>query len=147
MTGPELTEPLVREIHLDASPDIVFSYFTEPEKLCRWLASEATLDPRPGGVNHQTHPGPERDPDGPYLMHGEFIEVDPPNRVVFTWGYVGATMGVAEGSTRVEVDLTATAGGTDLRLTHHDIPAGEAREAHEAGWTQMFGRLSGQDLD
>jgi len=35
---------------MDASPETVFAFFTDPEKLTRWLAVEATLDPRPGGM-------------------------------------------------------------------------------------------------
>lgn len=49
------TEPIVKEIRIDASSETVFAFFTEPEKLTRWLCDETTVDPRPGGVNHQTH--------------------------------------------------------------------------------------------
>src|SRR5690349_22922586 len=50
-------EPIVREIYIEAEPEVVFEFFVDSEKLTRWLAAEATLDPRPGGVCHQLHPG------------------------------------------------------------------------------------------
>jgi uncharacterized protein YndB with AHSA1/START domain len=64
------TETIVSEIQIDASPETVFAFFTEPDKLTRWLATEATLDPRPGGINLQTHAAKS----GPYFMRGEFLE-------------------------------------------------------------------------
>ena len=48
-----LPDPIVREVYVDAAPETVFEFFTDAEKLTRWLAVEATLDPRPGGVCHQ----------------------------------------------------------------------------------------------
>jgi hypothetical protein len=48
-------EPIVREIHIAATAETVFEFFTDPRKLTRWLAVDATLDPRPGGACHQTH--------------------------------------------------------------------------------------------
>src|SRR5919107_5222127 len=70
VTAEARTEPIVHERQIDASPETVFAFFTEPEKLTRWLAAEATLDPRPGGACWQTHA--VRDGD-PYLMRGEFV--------------------------------------------------------------------------
>jgi len=140
------TEPVIKEIHLRARPEIVFGYFTEPEKMTRWLCTAATTDPRPGGINQQTHPGEPGDPDGPYFMHGEFTEVDFPNRVVFTWGYTNSQLGVVPGTTKVEVVLTPADGGTDLRLTHSGITAELPSENYERGWTEMFKILAELDM-
>ena len=68
------TEPIIKEIHVDAQPETVFAFFTEADKLTRWLAAEAATDPRPGGIFHQTH----RLDGVDYLLRGEFVEVDPP---------------------------------------------------------------------
>jgi uncharacterized protein YndB with AHSA1/START domain len=75
MTEAVGTEPIVHEKWIDATPETVFGFFTEPEKLTRWLCVEATVDPRPGGINHQTHADAEDNPYGPYYMRGEFVEV------------------------------------------------------------------------
>jgi uncharacterized protein YndB with AHSA1/START domain len=42
------SEAIVREIYVDATPETVFEFFTDSVKLTRWLAVEATVDPRPG---------------------------------------------------------------------------------------------------
>ena len=57
MSADVTTEPIVHERQIDASPETVFAFFTDPGKLTRWLAIDATLDPRPGGVCRQTHVG------------------------------------------------------------------------------------------
>jgi uncharacterized protein YndB with AHSA1/START domain len=134
------SEPIVREVHVDASPETVFGFFTQPEKLTRWLAVEATLDPHPGGECRQVHAGDREASDGPYHMVGEFVEVSPPERVVFTWGFVNPEVGVPPGSTVVEVTLVPEGRGTRVRLVHHDLPASEIG-SHAAGWTEMLDRL------
>jgi uncharacterized protein YndB with AHSA1/START domain len=135
------TEPIVQELRIDASPETVFAFFTEPDKLTRWLASEATLDPRPGGINLQTHPGDADNPRGPYYMRGEFLEVSPPARVVFTWGFENSDVPVEPGGSTVEVTLEPDGDGTLLRLVHRDLPASE-RPPHDAGWDGMLDRLA-----
>jgi uncharacterized protein YndB with AHSA1/START domain len=141
MTEVVGTEPVVKEVRIDASPETVFAFFTEPDKLTRWLASEATLDPRPGGINHQTHPGDTENPRGPYYMRGEFVEVAFPSRVVFTWGFENADVGVEPGQSTVEVTLAPDGNGTRLRLVHRDLPESE-RAPHDGGWEQMLSRLA-----
>jgi uncharacterized protein YndB with AHSA1/START domain len=135
------TEQIVKEVQIDASPETVFAFFTEPDKLTRWLATEATLDPRPGGINHQTHPGDADNPGGPYHMRGEFVEVSPPSRVVFTWGFENPDVGVGPGASTVEVTLAPDGDGTRLRLVHRDLPEA-TRGSHDAGWEEMLGRLA-----
>src|SRR5687767_13532266 len=74
------TSVVEREIRVEADPETVFRFFTDPEKLVRWMGVGATLDPRPGGVfslNTMTD----------FFLEGEFVVVEPPRRVVFTWGY------------------------------------------------------------
>jgi uncharacterized protein YndB with AHSA1/START domain len=137
MTEAVGTEPIVREVQIDAKPETVFEFFTDPEKLTRWLAVEATLDPRPGGVCHQTHEGRE---GKHYFMRGQFVEVEPPRRVVFTWGFTNPEIEVEPGSSTVEVTFEERDGGTHVRLEHRDLPASE-RGDHDGGWKTMLERL------
>jgi uncharacterized protein YndB with AHSA1/START domain len=134
-------DAIVREIHVDASPATVFEFFIDPVKLTRWLAMEATVDPRPGGLIHQLHAGPEDGDGSPYVLEGKFIEVTPPERVVFTWGFTNEDVGVPPGSSIVEVTLTPAGSGTHVRLVHRDLPD-SARGDHEGGWTDMLERLA-----
>jgi uncharacterized protein YndB with AHSA1/START domain len=91
-------------------------------------------DPRPGGAFRVEHG--DRNP-----VVGEYVEVEPPRRVVFTWGYADDAV-TAPGSTRVEVTLEPDGEGTRLTLLHHDLPEG-ARAVHAGGWAHFLGRLSG----
>lgn len=136
----DVGEPIVREIHVRATPEIVFEFFTDAGKLTRWLATEATLDPRPGGVCHQEH-AREDGSGGSYHMRGEFLEVNPPDRVVFTWGFTDPDVGVPPGSSVVDVTLTRDGGGTRLRLEHRDLPVA-AIDSHSGGWPGMLERLA-----
>jgi uncharacterized protein YndB with AHSA1/START domain len=141
---------IVKEIRIDASPETVFAFFTEPGKLTRWLAAEATLDPRPGGVNQQTHLAEGERYSGRYYMRGEFVEVSPPRRVVFTWGFENEDIGLPPGASTVEVTLDPEGDGTRLRLVHRDLPERLVGD-HEGGWESLLARLatvaSGGDPD
>lgn len=130
MTSPD-HEVVEREMHIAARPEIVFSFFTDPEKMVRWLGIRATLNARPGGVCH-IHIN-ERE-----MVGGEYLEVVPYSRVVFTWGWEGSP--VPLGSTTVEITLQPEAGGTRLSLRHLGIPA-EQREFQAAGWDHTLARL------
>ena len=124
------TEPLRNELRIAAPPEIVFPYFTDPARMTDWMGVAALLDPRPGGTFRV-------EPNGRDVVVGEYVEVEPPHRVVFTWGLDGA----APGSTRVEVTLERDGDGTRLTLLHHGL-AGPLRDAHAEGWAHYLGRLA-----
>jgi uncharacterized protein YndB with AHSA1/START domain len=123
-----------REVHIDASPDTVFEFFTDPVKAVRWMGVAATLDPRPGGVY--------RVQIGPFIAIGEFVEVDPPNRISWTWGWENEGMSTPPGSSTVDITLSAADGGTLVRLVHSGLPSAEAAQAHGHGWDQYMPRLA-----
>jgi uncharacterized protein YndB with AHSA1/START domain len=122
-----------REISISAPPEAVFPYFTEPDLLIRWKGVEAKLDPTPGGVYRV-------DVDGSHVAVGEYVVVDPPSRVVFTWGWEGSES-TPPGSSTVEVTLEAVSGGTRVRLVHRDLPV-EALPDHETGWEHYCERFA-----
>jgi uncharacterized protein YndB with AHSA1/START domain len=131
---PEGEEPVEVETRVQASPDVVFSFFTDPDKYCRWQGRAAELDPRPGGRYRV-------DMDGTNVVLGEYIEVDPPNRVVFTCGFEG-NQGLPPGASMVEVTLLADGDGTIVRLRHTRLPDQDTRAQHRAGWEQFLERLA-----
>jgi uncharacterized protein YndB with AHSA1/START domain len=122
-----------REVRIDASPETVFEFFTDPAKAVRWMGTAATLDPRPGGVY--------RVEIGPYIALGEFVEVDPPNRITWTWGGENDPE-TAPGSTTVEIHLTPDGDGTLVRLVHRDLPTERSAQGHAHGWDQYLARLA-----
>jgi uncharacterized protein YndB with AHSA1/START domain len=72
-------------------------------------------------------------------VRGEYVEIDAPRRVVFTWGVAGKDS-LPPGSTTVEVVLTPDGTDTVVELFHHDLPV-EERDGHLKGWTAMLGQL------
>jgi uncharacterized protein YndB with AHSA1/START domain len=74
-------------------------------------------------------------------MRGEFVEVDPPSRVVFTWGFENPDVDIDPGASTVEVTLEPEDGGTRVRLVHAGLPESELA-SHREGWTEMMERLA-----
>ena len=129
-----------RVIH--ARPETVFAYFTDPERFILWQGVDAQLDPRPGGQFRVTVTGRSR-----VVASGRYVEVDPPNRIVFTWGWEqidglpDGMNGLLPGTSTVEVTLAATDGGTILRLRQTGLRTDPEREVHIRGWEQTLKRL------
>jgi uncharacterized protein YndB with AHSA1/START domain len=120
------------DVRIDASPETVFGFFVDAEKMLLWKGVHAELDARPGGVfKVEVTPG--------WLAVGEFTEVDPPRLVAFTWGWEGGP--VAPGSSLVRVTLEPDDGGTIVRLRHSGLPDEEMLEAHKGGWEHFLARL------
>ena len=130
---PDETDPLRNELRIAAPPEVVFPYFTDPARMVSWMGVAALLDPRPGGTFRV-------EANGRDVVIGEYLEVDPPHRVVFTWGFEGAEPFVEPRSTRVEVTLESDGDGTRLTLSHHGLADG-ARDAHAQGWSHYLARL------
>ena len=124
--------PVVCEVRIAASPETVFRFFTDPERIVRWKGEEATLQPSAGGVY--------RVKMGETIVLGEFVEVDPPRRVVFTWGWEAESAPLGPGASTVEVQLTPVENETVVTLTHRDLPD-ELRAPHEQGWDHYLARL------
>jgi uncharacterized protein YndB with AHSA1/START domain len=135
------TEAVIEhELRVTASPDSVFDYFVDPAKMGQWMG-EATLDPRPGGVCRVS-------PNGHASVLGEYVEIDRPRKVVFTWGWEQVLFATPPQSTLVEVSLTPDGEDTIVRLAHRRLKP-EALAFHRAGWDHYLARLalaaSGQD--
>jgi uncharacterized protein YndB with AHSA1/START domain len=131
---PSATDPLRHDVRIAAPPDVVFRFFTDPARIVQWMGVAALLEPRPGGAFRV-------EANGRDVVVGEYLEVDPPHRVVFSWGFEGAERIVAAGTTRVEVTLRPDGDGTLLTLLHHDLPD-HARAAHGEGWVHYLARLA-----
>jgi uncharacterized protein YndB with AHSA1/START domain len=123
---------LERELHIAARPEIVFAFFTDPAKMIRWMGKQATLDPRPGGICLIDING--------YVTRGEYVEVVPHSRVVFTWGWEDEGSTPRPGESTVEISLTPDGAGTILRLRHLGLNA-EERTKHGLGWDQFLPAL------
>jgi len=124
--GEPSDEVIEREIRIEARPETVFAFFTDPEKMIRWKGIQATLDARPGGIYRV-------DMNGKDVARGVYLEVEPPTRVVFSWGWESEESHLPPGSSRVEITLTPDGDGTRVRLRHLDLPKTHVAD-HAAGW-------------
>jgi uncharacterized protein YndB with AHSA1/START domain len=128
-----VAEVLTATVRIAAPPADVFPYFTDPALMVQWIGEWADLRPEPGGIFALDF---AKTP-----VRGTYVEIDPPRRVVLTWGVAGKDS-FPPGSTTVEIVLTAEGSDTIVALFHHDLPA-EEFDSHLKGWTAMLGRLSG----
>lgn len=118
-----------------APPATVFSYLVEPDKFAAWMGVGAELDARPGGKYRI-------DVDGEHIAEGEYRELDPPRRVLMTWGW-RENDAVPPGSSLVEITLTPDGPrGTILLLRHTELPNDAAAASHHAGWLLYTGKLA-----
>ena len=142
MARPETTDVVERVIHIEARPETVYGFFVDPGKMVLWKGISAELDPRPGGIYRV-------DVTNGNVVRGEYVELTPYTRVVFTWGWEAEGSPLAPGSTTVEVTLIPDGGGTLVRLRHSGLPTPELQASHAAGWDHFLERLdaaaSGRD--
>jgi uncharacterized protein YndB with AHSA1/START domain len=117
-------------VRISASPAELFPYFTDASLLARWMGSDVDVRPEPGGV-FAINVGA--------AIQGTYVAVEPPHRVVFTWGLAGNDA-LPPGASTVEILLTADGAETVVDLIHHDLPA-DLRADHLAGWTSLLDRL------
>ena len=122
-----------RTLAIDASPETVWEFLVDPEKLMRWKGINADLETQPGGIFRcEVIPG--------HIARGEYVEIDKPNKLVFTWGWDGSE-DVPPGSSTIEIELASDGDGTSLRFVHKDLPNAEAIASHAHGWDHYLPRL------
>jgi uncharacterized protein YndB with AHSA1/START domain/DNA-binding transcriptional ArsR family regulator len=123
----------------DADRDKLFRAFSDPELMRRWFfpgdegwSADVTNDFKVGGQYRiDMH-----DAEGNTWSHwGKYREIDPPNKIVFTWN-----SDLVE-KTEVSVEFRETAGGTEIILTHEFLPDEEQREEHRGGWNGCLRNL------
>jgi uncharacterized protein YndB with AHSA1/START domain len=125
-------EPITASVHIEAQPERVFTYFTEPEAIVRWMGDYALLDPTEGGeFTLDVRGAPVR---------GRYLELEPPHRLLISWGYAGSNR-LPPGTSTVEVRLRPESGGTRVDIEHRELPTEEV-SGHRSGWSHYLARLS-----
>jgi uncharacterized protein YndB with AHSA1/START domain len=123
---------------------VVFDAWTSPRMLRRWYppgadweTPTAEVDLRVGGRLRIVMRSPDGEEAG---GGGEYREVVPPTRLVFTWAWDRPELG--EGGQLVEVDFTDNGDGTTtVVLTNSGLAGAETRESHRDGWEGSFDNL------
>jgi uncharacterized protein YndB with AHSA1/START domain len=125
-------DSLTKKIFIECSPQTLFSFFTDPEKMARWIGRNVLLDPSVGGKYRI-------DINGLDIAMGEFKEIKPFEKIVWTWGWDESDI-MPPGSSTVEFTLTPQHNGTLLELHHYNLPA-EKVTSNNNGWTHYMERL------
>ena len=124
-----------------APAQAVFDAWTSEEVMRRWWHAEhdwettvAEVDLRVGGDVRVVMRNPHEDVE--YGGGGKYTEIEPPNRLAFTWIWDGD-------DTRqlIELDFEETDGATRVRFTHSGLWNEEAVRSHEDGWGKAFDDL------
>jgi uncharacterized protein YndB with AHSA1/START domain len=136
-----------RELHIDASPEVVFEVISSPEHVAAWWPDEAEFDAVPGGTGELRWRVGGAETLTPMAM--TVIEVDPPRRFSFRWTHPKDGPALIENSLLVTFDLVPAGSGTSLRMTEvgfreqgWEIAKLEAEYAeHVTGWDHYLPRL------
>ena len=133
MTTTTLPHRLDRTVTIQAPPETVFRFFQESSRWEKWWGAGSTIDSKPGGDIYIRHP------DGTESA-GKVLEMDPPSRMLFTYGFVsGKPFG--PGASRVTIALEPQRKATRLTLTH-EFPDGAPRDEFVQGWRFALDRKS-----
>jgi uncharacterized protein YndB with AHSA1/START domain len=125
---------------LNATPEEVFDAWTDPASLSAWFfpgpieLEEVICEPRVGGRLRIVMRGES----GLFPHDGEFVAVERPHRLAFTW----RSPATGDVDTLVTIELAAQGKRTALTLTHEKLPDREAMAKHEGGWTSVLDSLA-----
>jgi uncharacterized protein YndB with AHSA1/START domain len=136
-----LAHRLDRSLVIRARRDTVFQFLIDTPRWAAWWGVGSTIDARPGGRVVIRHPNGVE-------ASGEALDVRDPERIVFTYGYVGGKP-TPPGSSRVTIRLDSHPQGTLLQLTHEFADL-DARDEHVQGWRfqlSLFANLIANTLN
>lgn len=130
----QLDPTLTREIEIRAERATVFSFLTDSQRFAQWWGAGSSIDARVGGALRIVYPGG-------VVVEGRVLEIQPPERIVFSYGYASGQP-VPAGSTRVTLAFEAIADGTRVRLEHAFADAA-TRDLHVPGWRHQLAQFAG----
>ena len=131
-----------REIHVDASPEVVFEVVSSPEHISQWWTDDADFEARPGAVGEFVWG------DRAQVVPMRVVNAEPPRLFSFRWCHTDGNVDSAD-SLLVTFELTPSGTGTRIRLTEtgfREMGWEEAKVAeqyldHSVGWDTFVPRL------
>jgi uncharacterized protein YndB with AHSA1/START domain len=142
MNAQEKTRLEIKRV-INAPRDRVYAAWTDPAQLKQWFGPEnvqtrgLVADACVGGEFRWDLVNPEGEE---MTMRGEFRELQPGKKVVFTWQWQDDEVWENHISL-VTVELSDRDGGTELRLIHEQLPNEQSREGHNGGWNSALDKL------
>jgi uncharacterized protein YndB with AHSA1/START domain len=135
-----------REIHVDASPEVVFEVVSSPVHIKEWWGAEAELEPTAGASGELAW---GRGTAEEHIESITVVDAEPPRLFSFRWAYEGAAEPTSTNSMLVTFELVPSGGGTVVRVTETgfrergwEIAVLEAAyQDHVQGWDHFVGRL------
>jgi uncharacterized protein YndB with AHSA1/START domain len=129
---------LTLELFIAAPRERIFEALTDPAQAAKWWGrkdhyyfNHFNMDVRPGGKWSATGTSAK---SGDIVVHGEFVEVNPPSRLAYTW-----ESNWMEVLTNVLWELDSEANGTLVKLTHSGFAGNvDQLKGHSFGWTLVF---------
>ncbi|WP_042429008.1 SRPBCC family protein [Streptacidiphilus anmyonensis] len=137
-----------REIHVDATPEVVYEVVSTPEHLRGWWPDDARFESAPGATGVLTF-GDGSSPDA-HAVPLTVVEADPPRRFSFRWMHDENESAAADNSLLITFDLVPSGAGTLLRLTETGFREQgweaavleEQYRDHVTGWDHYLPRLA-----
>lgn len=134
------------EIHIDATPEVVFDVISSPDHLAQWFPDHAELDPVPGGAGEFRF----NTPDGEQVAPVTVVDAQPYTVFSFRWSQDEGEPATATNSLLVRFELQPAGSGTLLRMTESGFDGrglDDARvladyEDHTQGWAQIMPRIA-----
>jgi uncharacterized protein YndB with AHSA1/START domain len=128
---------------INAPRERVYRAWTDPAQLKEWWGPEGVrtrkfeADARVGGKYRWDL----FNQDGEEMsVFGEYRELIPGKKIVFTWKWDDDEAWENKSST-VTIELSDRDGGTEIKLTHVQLPSEESRNRHNEGWNSVLDRL------
>ena len=131
MEGPLEGGAFETTVDVNAPVQEVFRHLTDPVAMIRWMGQHATLEPAPGGafeVDINGVPG-----------RGRYLEIDPPRRLLISWGHAGSET-LPPGASTVEITLPRMTGrrcvsSTAICLSSKRASTRSAGRTSSGGWS------------
>jgi uncharacterized protein YndB with AHSA1/START domain len=123
-----------------APPPELFDAWLDPDKLANWMRpgdterSNVTTDPRVGGEFEVLM----ATPSGKIPHTGAYQMINRPKRLAFTWNSPAA----GSRNSVVTIDFKPVDRGTEVVLTHENLPSQEEADAHRKGWARVLDHMS-----
>ena len=130
-----------REIHVDASPEVVYEVVSSPEHIAQWWSDDAEFESTPGATGQLVFG------DGDKVVPMTVVTADPPRVFAFRWCYPEDDVANALLDT---FELVSSGAGTTIRLTETGFremgweaaQLAEHYQAHVVGWDTHLPRLA-----
>lgn len=133
------TVPTVRISKIMPAPrEEVFAAWLDAEGMQSWMCpgdikkTDTEIDARIGGKFKIAMHGEENT----YVMTGEYVEIDPPTRLVFTW-----ISNVTDGESLITLEFHDRGTESELVLIHERLTDAETAGNYEKGWESILEKL------